>query len=173
MTTEEIIKQTLSNMGEDVDDITMEELAADILGYINEGLRTLCIKYPIVTEQMVKPQEGFIPHSAFERPIVRILCIYTAAGGKINFETKPEGIFTSCSEELKVIYTTPPEDLVSLDEMPPLPPHTHSALADYATYRMLLRGGGESRNKAQAFYAHFMAVNNDAGLRFDSLTNKF
>ena len=36
-----------------------------------------------------------------------------------------------------------------------LPAWTHSALADYATYRILMNGNAQKQNRASAFYATF------------------
>jgi len=175
MTTLEIIKTTLSNMGEDTDSASVDEFSKDILLYVNDAVRMLSLKYPVVTEAAMESVNGFIPFTDFSKKVIKILCICNHEERKMFFEIRTEGIYIKGGkdEEYRISYTTPVKPLTSLSDVPKLPRYTHNALADYATYRMLIRGGGESQGKSQAYYADFMAVCNEGNVAAGSIINKY
>lgn len=175
MTVLEIIKTTLSNLGEDTDSASVDEFSKDIIMYINDAQRVLSLKFPVVTDIRLAAKNGFIPFQDFKNQIIKILCICNDEERKMFFEIRTEGVYIKGAkdEEFNISYTTPVKPLSSHSDIPALPCHTHNALADYATYRLLIRGGGESQGKAQAYYANFMAVCNNGNVAFNSIMNKY
>ena len=162
MTLDELRRRAVEQFGLEAEDIA--ETQPNLDGYINEGYRDMQLRAykPRLTVEHVTAQDGRVPFSALR---FTPLSVPTASMGSealaawVDEETQCIRVPEAQEEqEFTLRYRYLFRVLEDGEDRPRVPEWTHSALADWATWRMYTNGNPQKQNRGQAFRARYEEV---------------
>ncbi len=176
MTLIDIMKLTLSQMGEDPGAGEISEFRTLLTAYINEAYQAICRdKKQKYHEELITFSDGRAQVDGLSKDAIRILEIKDENGCKIPFQVAADQIFISPAADGAYIaaYLYLPERLASDKDEPDLPERECYLLADYAAYRGLGLGGKDRQKRGEFFLMRYLSGLNALGSRQSQITNKF
>lgn len=96
-----------------------DEKARDLMiRALNNVISEIAEEYiPFIAENVVHPTDGFIPYSALEKKVMKVISIRDERDKKISFKEKMHGITLKCGDKpCTVIYSYHPEEVGYGDE---------------------------------------------------------
>ncbi len=166
MTLLEIIQRSVINLGEDIDDDTINEYKAGfgITAHINNAYMQVCEKdyRPFCINGVLLDSDGCFNPSVLPKTIVLIEAIFgeNSAGVSPVFShySLPSGLVKVVGhqdEMVDVVYKYVPESLVNDLDVPVFPDRFHDCLADYAAYRIMGIGSTLRQQRGMFFLEEF------------------
>ena len=176
MTLINIMKLTLSQMGEDPGAAEISEYRTLLTAYINEAYQSICRdKKQKYTEDVMGFSDGRASLSSFNKEVFRIISIIDENGSKLPFQVAADQVFITPVSDgtCTVAYLYLPERLASDKDEPDLTDSDCYLLADYAAYRGLSLGGKDRQKRGEFFLMRYLSGLNALGNHQTQISNKF
>lgn len=153
MTLLNLVIMTLRNMNEDIDGQTIEMFKDEIIEFINVGYQELLVqRMKACKTEEIKTVDG---RGELSCTPIKIISVFDEKGRAVDFSISEDVIYSS-AKKIKIVYNYLPDRLVLDEDVPEFDPSLHFILADYATYRMFIKGSTQRQARGEAFYASFL-----------------
>jgi|GEM_PF-1404857 len=154
MTLKEIMELSLRLMMEDVDDDTLAEYGPLLKSVINDAYMDICrFKYVPTKSENITLSDGAFNISELSETLNEIIKIeYDDKELPFNIEDGVCSVFLLRDETVFVKYSYLPPALSVDTDVPIIPEEFHTALADYAVFRMLSTGSSARQTRAMFFF---------------------
>lgn len=176
MTLIDIVKLSLSQMGEDTGTSEIDEYGMLLIAYINEAYMEICReKKQKYFRENLDFSDFRADISSLSEDVFSILDIKSESGAKICFEIIGDKIFLIGNEEGEFIveYLYLPERLSEDTDEPDLTERECYLLADFATYRGLALGSPSRQKRAEFFLMRYLSGYSSLGQRRNHIVNKY
>jgi len=176
MTLLDIIKLTLSQMGEDSGTSEIEEYGSLLTAYINEAYMEICgEKKQKYHEENITFSDSRADISSLTKEAAVILGVKDENSSPVYFEIVADKIFVVGAEsgDYTVEYLYLPERLSEDTDQPDIAERECYLLADFATYRGLSLGNPSRQKRAEFFLMRYLSGYSALGPRKSRIVNKY